>query len=82
MYLGRSPSHESSVPLVLNPDTGSITPQFHVVFDDWFVTATSKVEDLPNFNSYEWRKLIGDSSYQYMLDDDDVNTLDQLSSDL
>ena len=34
VYMGMSPLHSSSVPLVLNPSTGSITPQFHVVFDD------------------------------------------------
>ena len=78
--LDQSTSHASSVLLVLNPNTGSITPQFHVVFDDWFATVTSKIDNLPN--SYEWRKLFGNSTYQYMFDDDDVNALDQLSSDL
>ena len=73
MYLSQSASHASSVPLVLNPETGSLTPQFHVVFHDWFATVASNVEDLPNFNSYEWAWLFGDSTYQYMLDDDDVN---------
>ena len=82
MYLGQSASHGSSVPIVLNPNTGSITPQFHVVFDDWFATVTSNIDGLPDFNSNEWRKLFGDLTYQYMLDDDDVNALDQLSSDL
>ena len=53
MYLGRSTSHASYVPLVLKPDTGSIAPQFHAVIDDLFATVTSKVEDLPKFNSYE-----------------------------
>ena len=49
---------------MLNPETDSITPQFHVVFDDWFTTIASNVEDLPNFNSYEWARLFGDSTYQ------------------
>ena len=35
-YMGRSPAHASSVPLVPNPATGSIFPQFYVVFDNYF----------------------------------------------
>ncbi len=36
IYVGWSPSHASNVALVLNPRTGNILPQFHVVFDDNF----------------------------------------------
>ena len=36
--MGKSPDHASTVPLVLNLDTGAITPHFCVVFDDWFTT--------------------------------------------
>ena len=82
MYLGRSSSHASTVPIVLNPETGTITPQFHVVFDDWFATVNSTVEDLPDFNSPEWQKMFGESTYQYVLDDADVDALNQLSVDL
>jgi len=38
IYLGRSPAHASTVALVLNPKTGLVSPQFHVVFDDDFTT--------------------------------------------
>ena len=48
---GSKPDHASTVPLVLDLDTGAITPQFHVVFDDWFTTVTTSVDDLPDFNS-------------------------------
>ena len=82
MYVGRSPSHASTVPLVLNPDTGTITPQFHVVFDDWFATVEGTAADLPDFNSPAWQQLFGDSTYQYVLDDDDLEALDQLTTDL
>ena len=41
MFLGFSPVHSSLVPLVLNIETGRITPQFHVVFDDRFETVPS-----------------------------------------
>ena len=38
IYLGRSPCHAGSVALVLNLDTGLVSPQFHLVFDDEFTT--------------------------------------------
>jgi hypothetical protein len=34
--LGFSDKYASSAPLVLNTQTGYITPQFHIVFDNWF----------------------------------------------
>ena len=39
IYLGVSPFHSSTVHLVLNPATRSITPQYHLVFNDTFSTA-------------------------------------------
>ena len=38
MFVGFSPDHSSMVPLVLNLQTGHISPQFHVIFDDSFHT--------------------------------------------
>ena len=32
IYVGHSPSHAGSVALVLNPRTGHVSPQYHVVF--------------------------------------------------
>ena len=69
-YIGLSPKHASSVPLVLNPFTGFLTAQFHEVFDDWFATVSAAVSDLPDLNSDEWSKMFNDSTYQYLLDED------------
>ena len=74
VYLGKSPRHASNVPLVLNPSTGAITGQFHVVMDDWFATVASDCNALPDFNSDDWNKLFGDSSFQYLQDDLDTPT--------
>jgi Integrase core domain. len=41
VFLGYSPHHSSDVPLVLNLQTGSISPQYHVVFDDSFSSVES-----------------------------------------
>ena len=82
VYLGCAPSYASSVPLVLNPSTGSITPQFHVVFDDSFHTVDSDPSKFPDFNSDEWLKMFGESTYQYVFDDDDLLHLRELSDEL
>jgi hypothetical protein len=67
MFLGLSPKHSSDVPLVLNLQTGSISPQFHVVFDDMFSTVTSIgiEEDAPDF----WKELLIDSRQMVPLDE-------------
>ena len=33
IHLGHSPAHAGSVALVLNPSTGHVSPQYHLVFD-------------------------------------------------
>ena len=38
IYLGISKHHSSTVNLVLNPETGVISPQYHCVYDDTFRT--------------------------------------------
>jgi hypothetical protein len=41
VYVGHSLAHSGHVPVVYNPQTTHISPQFHVVFDDQFTTATA-----------------------------------------
>lgn len=67
IFVGLSRKHASSVPMCLNPETGAITPQFHVVFDDSFSTVAASVDDLPDLGSDAWMQLFGDSIYQYAL---------------
>ena len=59
IYVGHSPAHAGTVALVLNPRTGHVSPQFHVVFDDLFTTVPfmNKSQLPPN-----WAELIKDSS--------------------
>jgi hypothetical protein len=58
IYVGHSPSHAGSVALVLNPRTGHVSPQYHVVFDDLFTTVAcmKKSEVPPN-----WSELVSKS---------------------
>ncbi|KAI2505113.1 hypothetical protein MHU86_9301 [Fragilaria crotonensis] len=74
--LGFSDKHASSVPLVLNPKTGYITPQFHIVFDDWFATVPASADNLPNFNDDCRQRMFKDSlMFQYVLNDEDKERL-------
>jgi hypothetical protein len=47
LFLGFSELHSSQVPLVLNVNTGYISPQFHVIFDDKFETVNSLPAEQP-----------------------------------
>ncbi len=63
VYVGSSPEHASSVPLVLSTITGLVSPQFHGVFDDSFSTVeclqTNKIP--PN-----WPILLNKSAVSYV----------------
>ena len=80
IYMGASLIHASLVPLVLNPDSGTITSAFHVIFDDWFTTVP--LLDDYAFPDDKWQRLFGDSKYQYVVDDDDDNYPLSSQSDL
>lgn len=67
--MGLSPDHAGNVPLVLDPNTGSITPQYHVMFDDHFATVVANEDYLPDFTQVEWAKMFGDSTLQYNVDE-------------
>ena len=36
IYIDHSPFNAGSIALVFNPETSHVSPQFHVVFDDYF----------------------------------------------
>ena len=67
--MGVTSDHATNVPLVLDPSTGSITPKFHVIFDDQFNTVTAREDEMPDFNSDAWYKMFGDSVHQYHVDE-------------
>ena len=81
MFIGFSPEHSSMVPLVLNLETGHISPQFHVVFDDHFHTvsslqSTDMIDDI--FNSlYDNGK---GKAYESFLDPDKESEGDRVDS--
>jgi hypothetical protein len=68
IFVGFSKLHSSLAGLVLNRTTGSITCQFHLLFDDMFSTVHSADESVPD----SWNHLITRPSarLQIQLDDD------------
>jgi hypothetical protein len=56
LFLGFSERHLSQVPLVLNVETGKVSPQYHVIFDNKFKT----VHLLPDFATLDkqWRTVL------------------------
>ncbi|CAJ1935829.1 unnamed protein product [Cylindrotheca closterium] len=73
VHLWFSPFHASTV--VRNPRTGAITPQFNCIFDDWFVTLSANIDDVPTFMEEQWQHLFGDSQFQFPTDDNDPPSL-------
>ena len=74
MFVGFSPRHSSLVPLVLNPRTGKISSQLHVIFDNWFTSVLSVGAE----NAFEpsmWQTLFSHSCYHYIFDDHDAISL-------
>jgi hypothetical protein len=54
VYLGYSRQHSNNVHMVLNLETGNISPQYHLVFDDTFSTVYSDGA----FNANVWNSLV------------------------
>ena len=54
IYLCLSKDHGSNVALVLNPETGKISPQYHLVFDNTFSTVHSNGQ----FTADVWDSLV------------------------
>ena len=72
-FLGYSSEHSSSVGLILNRQTGRISPQFHVVYDDYFQTvrglADSREVDL---DAIDWESFISVHNTENLIDEDDL----------
>ena len=58
MYLGVSPQHAGSIGCILNPSTGHVSPQFHVVYDELFTTATGRLDAESLLNDELWNELL------------------------
>ena len=70
-YMGASPLHASTVGLIRNLQTGSITPQFHAVYDNFFETVHSDGADPPD----NWEDLLVFNRFRSAIDDEDAPEL-------
>jgi hypothetical protein len=57
VYLGISPVHASTVGRILNITTGAITPQYHVMYDEYYTTVNGYASDAI-FDSELWTTLL------------------------
>ena len=76
MFVGQSLDHATSIGRILNLETGSITSQFHVVYDDFFTTvpsvdATKTQEEIEN--SIPWDDFLSTNAERYVEDEVDDN---------
>jgi hypothetical protein len=53
MNLGPSPKHARNVNLVMNLDTGLVSPQFHVQYDDFFESVRPGMGHLPTISKWQ-----------------------------
>ena len=73
IFLGFSDLHSSRVGLILNPRTGHVSPQFHVVYDDHFETVANDGDYVPP----SWPELVLSNSHTVALDEDANVELDE-----
>ena len=61
-FLGQSPSHSSTIGLILNGRTGFVSPQYHVIYDDEFTTVPNAERggllNLDTFDQNSWNRLV------------------------
>ncbi len=55
IFLGFLTLHSSQVPIVMNVDTGKISPQIHIIFDDKFETVVSMSSE--DSLGYQWKAI-------------------------
>ena len=69
-FVGWSQVHASNVALVRNLATGYISPQFHVIFDNWFETiAVQEDSEVPP----EWDVIVTRGRFQANIDPEDLD---------
>ena len=70
-FVGWSPLHSLKVALICNLVTGRISPQFHVVLDDWFETVHCDSDlDAPS----EWDIIVTNSHFESNVDASDLES--------
>ena len=72
-FVGFSKHHSSNVALVLNRATGAISPQYHVVFDDYFQTVRGATDTADvDLNTINWENFITPVNSERYYDESDT----------
>jgi hypothetical protein len=62
--------HSSSIGIILNTNTGNISPQYHVVQDD-YVTTVPIVDSTKTFDAASWYVILQTGVERYLSDEID-----------
>ncbi len=76
-FVGVSAVHASSVGVIQNLRTGNLSPQFHVVYDNFFETVHSGDDEVPT----GWEDLVTYSSDRVLIDEDDPASIPELADE-
>ncbi len=76
-FVGVSAQHASSVGVIRNLRTGNLSPQFHVVYDNFFETVHSGDDQVPT----GWEDLVTYSSDRVLIDEDDPASIPELADE-
>ena len=79
VHLGRSPQHASTVPLILNPASGCISPQYHVVYNDWFSSVSTDEKGPEEFDMSTRTSFFLDNKYLAEFDENEDALLDDVT---
>jgi hypothetical protein len=80
IYIGNSSCHAGSIPLIYNPQTTHISPQYHIVYDEYFKTVTGN----DNFKQYAYLDKLLNTSAHWIYKDrftDDPHVFEEFWSD-
>eukprot|EP00804_Cyclotella_cryptica_P011187 CCRYP_007719-RA/>CCRYP_007719-RA protein AED:0.37 eAED:0.29 QI:0/0/0/1/0.5/0.33/3/0/977 len=78
IFVGLLPHHSTSVPLILNPRTQHISPQFHVIFDDAWTTVPSLTNESERDHRFEQ---LFSTSRECYIDPTDITSISELLDD-
>jgi hypothetical protein len=70
VYLGVSPEHHTTVSRILNAETGLISPQYHVVYDELYSSVKGFLTDTV-FDKETWDSILSLDGLEQHLEDQD-----------
>jgi hypothetical protein len=81
-FVGLSKDHASNVALVLNPTTKRISPQFHILFDDFYSTVRSVDDDkAPQLTAVDWDNFLEMKGTDVFYDESDSDLVPRVDNE-